>query len=60
MELMEKDITNTEEEYSYICRGEVYDELEDVPVGRQDEVERIQTTTITYECSSGTKTIVEK
>ena len=41
--LFKKDIIATEKEYSYVCRGEAYDELEDVPSERQDEAEYYET-----------------
>ncbi len=61
--LFEKDIIHTEKEYSYICRGEAYDELVDVPSGRQDEAEYCETINVTYECSNincGAETVLEK
>jgi hypothetical protein len=60
--LFKKDIINTEKEYSYVCRGEVYDELEDIPSGRRDEAEYCETIIVTYECSNencGAKTTIE-
>ena len=59
----EKDIINTEKEYSYVCRGEAYDELEDVPSQRRDEAECYETIIVTYACSNdscGEETTVEK
>ena len=61
--LFKKDIINTEKEYSYVCRGEAYDELEDVPSQRRDEVEYCETIIVTYACSNekcGVETTVEK
>ena len=58
-----KDIINTEKEYSYVCRGEAYSELEDVPSERQDEAEYCETVIVIYECSNENckiKTIIEK
>lgn len=49
--LTAKEIVNKEKEYSYICRGEAYDELEDVPSQRKDEAEYTETVITTYECS---------
>jgi hypothetical protein len=60
--LFKKDMINTEKEYSYICRGEAYDELEDIPRERQDEAEYCETIIVTYECSNencGVETIIE-
>jgi len=61
--LFKKDIIATEKEYSYICRGEAYDELEDVPNERQDEAEYAEITIVTYGCSNencGAETTIEK
>lgn len=61
--LFKKDIINKEKEYSYNCRGEVYDELEDVPSQRRDEAEYCETIIMTYECSNdscGAETTIEK
>ncbi|MCK9477856.1 MAG: hypothetical protein M0R46_18225 [Candidatus Muirbacterium halophilum] len=60
--LFEKDIINTEKEYSYVCCGEAYDELEDVASERQDEAEYRETIIVTYECSNescGVETTIE-
>jgi len=61
--LFEKDIINTVKEYSYVCRGEAYDELEDVPSGRRDEAEYCEIISVTYGCSNincGNETVIEK
>ena len=61
--LLKKDIINTEKEYSYVCRGEAYDELEDVPSQRRGEAEYCETIIVTYECSNdccGVEITIEK
>lgn len=59
--LIAEEIVNVEKEYSYICHGEAYDALEDVPSQRRDEAEYCETVITTYECSKcGTETTIEK